>query len=55
MHKATAIMAPIEASEGTVSGEVVKPMIVDGLSPLQLFPSLPIKYSVLMLTSPITT
>lgn len=34
VREATAIMARIEAGEGTVPGEVVKLMIVDGLSPL---------------------
>jgi transcriptional regulator with XRE-family HTH domain len=34
VREATATMARIEAGEGTVPGEVVKLMIVDGLSPL---------------------
>jgi hypothetical protein len=34
VREATAIMARIEAGEGTVPGEVVKLMIADGLSPL---------------------
>lgn len=34
VREASAIMARIEAGEGTVPGEVVRLMIVDGLSPL---------------------
>jgi len=34
VREATAIVGRIEAGEGTVPGEVVKLMIVDGLSPL---------------------
>jgi len=34
VRQATAIMTRIEAGEGTVPGEVVMAMIVDGLSPL---------------------